>query len=70
MKKDLIKSIIFFIIALVVYLYIKYNNNNNEIDFYYLNESKNLHKLFKYTCYFINMVLMYNLKFIVTSLLF
>jgi hypothetical protein len=62
MKTDLIKSIIFFIIALVVYLYIKYNNNNNEIDFYYLNNSNFLHKLFKINCYFINMVLMYNFK--------
>lgn len=70
MKTDLIKSIIFFIIALVVYLYIKYNNNNNEIDFYYLNNSNFLYKLFKINCYFINMVLMYNFKYIIVSLLF
>ena len=70
MKNNLRDSIIFFIIALIVYLYIKYKTYNNEIDYYYLKESKNLYKLFKITCYIVNIFLVYNLKFIIISLFF
>ena len=63
-------NIIFFIISLLTFIYVKYNNNYNKIEYYYLKESKSLHKLFKICNYIINIYLIYNLKFILVSLFF
>ena len=70
MKNDLTINIIFFIISLITFFYIKYNNKNNKIEYYYLKQSKRSHKLFKISNYIINIYLIYNLKFILVSLFF
>jgi len=70
MKNNLTINILFFIISLITFFFIKYNNNNNKIEYYYLKESKRLHKLFKICNYIINIYLIYNLKFILVSLFF
>lgn len=63
-------NIIFFIISLLTFIYVKYNNDYNKIEYYYLKESKSLYKLFKICNYIVNIYLIYNLKFILVSLFF
>jgi hypothetical protein len=65
MKKELLESIIFFIVALITYLYVKKNNPDKIIDRYYISESIILYNIFKISSVIIYITLMFNFKYLI-----
>ncbi len=65
MKKELLESIIFFIVALLTFLYVKKNNPDKIIDRYYIANSVVLYNIYKLSSIIIYITLVFNLKYLV-----
>ena len=59
------ENIIFFIIALVGYLYYRYNSPNQIIDRYYKKHSETEYYLLKYTILFLKLMMILNFRYLV-----
>ena len=65
-KKDIIiESVVFVIISLLAYLYVRKNNPDNVIQRYYMTQSKILYNLFNISTIILKITLFFNLKFLV-----
>ena len=65
MIDELNENIIFFIIALVGYLYYRYSSPNQIIDRYYKEHSEAEYYLLKYTILFLKLMMILNFRYLV-----
>ena len=65
MKNNINENIIFLIIAVVGYLYYKYNSPNQVIDRYYKEKSELEYNLLKYTLLFLKLIMIINFRYLV-----
>ena len=65
MKEDINESIIFFIVALIGYLYYKYNSPNQVIDRYYKENSEREYYMIKYSVIFLKIMMVLNFRYLV-----
>ena len=65
MKDELTENIIFFIIALIAYLYYRYSSPNQIIDRYYKKNSEIEYYLLKYTILFLKLMMILNFRYLV-----
>ena len=61
----IIESLVFIIISLIAYLYIRKNNPDNVIERYYMTQSKVLYNLFRISTVIIQVTLFFNIKFLI-----
>ena len=64
MKEDINESIIFFIVALIGYLYYRYNNPNQVIDRYYKENSEREYYMIKYSVIFLKIMMVLNFRYL------
>lgn len=64
-KEIIIESVVFVIISLSAYLYVRKNNPDNVIQRYYMTQSKILYNLFNISTIILKITLFFNLKFLV-----
>ena len=64
-KEIIIESVVFVIISLSTYLYVRKNNPDNVIQRYYMTQSKILYNLFNISTIILKITLFFNLKFLV-----
>ena len=64
-KEIIIESVVFVIISLSTYLYVRKNNPDNVIQRYYMTQSKILYNLFNISTIILKVTLFFNLKFLV-----
>ena len=65
MKDEVNENIIFFIIALIGYLYYRYNSPNQIIDRYYKEHSEVEYYLLKFTLLFLKLMMILNFRYLV-----
>lgn len=65
MKDEVNENIIFFIIALIGYLYYRYNSPNQIIDRYYKEHSEAEYYLLKFTLLFLKLMMILNFRYLV-----
>ena len=65
MKDEINENIIFFIIALIGYLYYRYNSPNQIIDRYYKEHSETEYYLLKFTVLFLKLMMILNFRYLV-----
>lgn len=65
MKKEILESLIFFIVALLTFLYVRKNNPDKIIDRYYIANSTVLYNIYKLSSIIIYITLVFNLKYLV-----
>ena len=63
-KEIIIESVVFVIISLSTYLYVRKNNPDNVIQRYYMTQSKILYNLFNISTIILKITLFFNLKFL------
>ncbi len=63
-KEIIIESVVFVIISLSTYLYVRKNNPDNVIQRYYMTQSKILYNLFNISTIILKVTLFFNLKFL------
>ena len=61
----IIESLVFIIISLIAYLYVRKNNPDNVIERYYMTQSKVLYNLFRISTVIIQVTLFFNIKFLI-----
>jgi amino acid permease len=64
-REIIIETIIFIIISLIAYLYVRKNNPDNVIERYYNTKSKILYNLFKISSLIVKITLFFNIKFLI-----
>ena len=65
MKKEILEILIFFIVALLTFLYVKKHNPDKIIDRYYIANSAVLYNIYKLSSIIIYITLVFNLKYLV-----
>ena len=65
MKDEVNENIIFFIIALIGYLYYRYSSPNQIIDRYYKEHSEAEYYLLKFTLLFLKLIMILNFRYLV-----
>ncbi len=65
MKDEVNENIIFFIIALIGYLYYRYSSPNQIIDRYYKEHSEAEYYLLKFTLLFLKLMMILNFRYLV-----
>ena len=63
-KEIIIESVVFVIISLSTYLYVRKKNPDNVIQRYYMTQSKILYNLFNISTIILKVTLFFNLKFL------